>query len=150
MHSELSREFGTDRVYLDRRNRQPGTDFRDRFTEALDSTAAMVVLIGRRWNPPQQANGLRRLDNPDDYVGWEVSTGLRARVPIIPVLVDATPMPDPLILPEDIRAVTFRERVDYHRIGGEYAIEESSMPSGPTSSTHQSDQAALVWAARAN
>ena len=124
VHSELCREFGTDRVYLDRRNRQPGSDFRDRFTDALNSTAAMVVLIGRRWNPPLQVNGLRRFDNPDDYVRWEISTGLRARIPIIPVLVDATPMPDPRGLPEDIRAVTFRERVDYHRIGGEYAIEE--------------------------
>lgn len=124
VHSELCREFGTDRVYLDRRNRQPGTDFRDRFTEALGSTAAMVVLIGRNWNPQQRANGRRGLDNPDDYVRWEISTGLRARIPIIPVLVEETPMPDPRSLPEDIRAVTFRERVDYHRIGGEYAIEE--------------------------
>ena len=124
VHSELRREFGSDRVYLDRRERQPGTDFRSRFTEALDSTAVMVVLIGRRWNPRQRANGLRRLDDPHDYVRREISGGLRAQIPVIPVLVDTTPMPDPLSLPEDIRPVTFRERVDYHRIGGENAIEE--------------------------
>jgi hypothetical protein len=49
---------------------------------------------------------------------------MRSRIPIIPVLVDGTPMPDPRSLPEDIRAIAYREHVNYHRIGGEYAIEE--------------------------
>jgi hypothetical protein len=63
----------------------------------------MVALIGREWATLADEEGRRRLDDPDDYVRFEIRTALRRGRRVIPVLVDgARPVRGPQ-LPTDLR-----------------------------------------------
>jgi hypothetical protein len=48
----------------------------------------LVTLIGRQWATLTDDEGHRRLNNPDDYVRFEVQAALERGVRVIPVLVD--------------------------------------------------------------
>jgi hypothetical protein len=75
-------------VFLDLDSIEPGLDFAEVIREALDSCTVLVALIGRQWVTLADEEGRRRLDNPDDYVCFEVQAALERGVRVIPVLVD--------------------------------------------------------------
>jgi hypothetical protein len=54
----------------------------------VDSSTVLVALMGRQWATVADEEGRRRLDDPDDYVRFEVQTALERGVRVIPVLVD--------------------------------------------------------------
>jgi hypothetical protein len=61
--------------------------------EAVNSSAVLVALIGREWATLTDEDGGRRLNNPDDFVRFEVKAALERGVRVIPVLVDgASPL----------------------------------------------------------
>ena len=72
---------------------EPGLDFAEVIQDALNSCAVLVALIGRQWVTLTNEEGARRLDDPDDYVRFEVKTALERGVRVIPVLLDGA---DPL------------------------------------------------------
>jgi hypothetical protein len=73
---QLRERFPDARVFLDMDSIDPGLDFAEVIREALDSCAVLVALIGRQWATLADEHGRRRLDNPDDYVRFEVQTAL--------------------------------------------------------------------------
>jgi hypothetical protein len=75
-------------VFVDMDSIEPGLDFAEVIREAVDSCAVLVALIGRQWATLADEEGRRRLDNPDDYVRFEVQTALERGVRVIPMLVD--------------------------------------------------------------
>jgi hypothetical protein len=81
---------------------EPGLDFAEVIAEAVNSSAVLVVLIGRRWATLTDEDGVRRLDNPDDYVRFEVKTALECGVRVIPVLIDGARAPRPQDLPAEL------------------------------------------------
>ena len=96
----LNRRFGAERVFLDIDTIKPGTDFERVLTSSLQQTAAMLVVIGPRWTSLAKADGSRRLDDPKDYVRREVEAALGRSIPVVPVLVQGTPLPREDELPE--------------------------------------------------
>ncbi len=76
------------RVFMDLDSIEVGLDFAEVIRGAVDSCAVAVVLIGRQWATLADEEGRRRLDDPDDYVRFEVQTALERGVRVIPVLVD--------------------------------------------------------------
>ncbi|MFL6515935.1 MAG: tetratricopeptide repeat protein, partial [Chthoniobacterales bacterium] len=56
----------------------------------------------------EQPGGSRRIDDPSDFVRLEVEYALRRNIPLIPVLVNSTPMPKPETLPAELRELAFR------------------------------------------
>ncbi len=76
------------RIFMDLDSIEPGLDFAEVIEEAVDSSAVLVALIGRQWVTLTGEDGARRLDNPDDYVRFEVTTALERGVRVIPVLID--------------------------------------------------------------
>ena len=80
-------------MFMDLDSIEAGLDFAEVIREAVNSCAVLVALIGRQWATLSDEEGHRRLDNPDDYVRFEVQTALEREVRVIPVLVDgATPL----------------------------------------------------------
>jgi hypothetical protein len=66
----------------------------------------MLVLIGRSW----LGRGRRRLiDKPDDWVGLEVGVALDRDIPMIPILVEGTPLPSREELPEQLRPLLTKQ-----------------------------------------
>jgi hypothetical protein len=52
---------------------------------------------------------MRRLDNSNDFVRIEIREALTWGIPVVPILLDAAPMPNPADLPEDIRELVRRQ-----------------------------------------
>src|SRR5262249_19514451 len=86
---QLSERFPDMQVFMDLDSIQAGLDFAEVITEAVDSCAVLVALIGRQWVTLADKDGRRRIDDPDDLVRFEVQAALERGVRVIPVLVDA-------------------------------------------------------------
>lgn len=77
-------------VFMDVDSIEVGLDFAKVIGDAINVCGVMVVLIGPHWATLVNNDGRRRLDEPDDYVRFEVRTALRRGVRVIPVLVEGT------------------------------------------------------------
>jgi hypothetical protein len=108
VRERLVRLYGRQRVFMDTDSIEPGTPFAERIDEELSSTGVMLVLIGRSW----LARGRRRLiDQPGDWVGLEVGAGIDRNIPMIPILVEGTPLPSGEDLPESLRPLLTKQTV---------------------------------------
>jgi streptogramin lyase len=85
---QLSERFPDAHLFMDLDSIEPGLDFAEVIRDAVNSSAVLVALIGRQWATVADEEGRRRLDDPDDYVRFEVQTALAHDVRVIPVLVD--------------------------------------------------------------
>lgn len=97
----------------------PGTDFRREIEQTIERAKIIVVVIGPHWLGASRGRS-RRIDNPADFVRLEVEYALRRDIPIVPLLVNDTPMPDPESLPAEIKDLAFRNAlpldsgIDFH------------------------------------
>lgn len=87
-----------------------GADFVEEIKRGLSSSGAVVVVIGEHWLNASW-DGQRRLDQPGDYVRFEVASGLASGALVLPVLVDGAKMPGEQDLPDDIKALARRQAV---------------------------------------
>ena len=88
LQRDLRERIPDARVFIDLDSIEAGLDFAEVIREAVDLCAVLVALIGRQWVTLTDEEGHRRLDNPDDYVRFEIQTALERGVRVIPVLVD--------------------------------------------------------------
>jgi hypothetical protein len=106
----LKRRFGKRRIFLDIDSINPGIDFVQALDTSLQTTAVMLVVIGPRWTSLVDANGLRRLDAPDDFVVREVAAALRRDIPVVPVLMQGAALPAADDLPPSIAPLATRQK----------------------------------------
>ena len=107
----LSDYFGPERVFRDIENIEGGADFGQVIEGNLSSADAMIVLIGPEWLEATDESGNRRLDRIDDWVAAEVGAALESGVPVFPVLIEGTPMPDADNLPDRLKPLARRNAV---------------------------------------
>src|SRR5262245_3337205 len=105
----LARRFGDDRVFIDIDAIAPGADFVVALDRALTDTKVVLVMIGRQWLGITNAQGARRLDDPDDFVRREIETALQRGTSVIPVLVQNVVMPSATQLPGAISKLASRQ-----------------------------------------
>jgi TIR domain len=115
IYDHLVAHFGKDRVFMDIDTISPGDDFVEAIEHTFSSCAAFLVLIGKSWATVTDKQGRRRLDNPNDFVRMEVARGLATGVRVIPLLLDDAEMPDPEVLPEDLKKLAFRQALAMSR-----------------------------------
>ena len=96
-------------MFLDIETIDPGTDFVTVLQTTLQQTAAVLVVIGPRWIALRGADGRRRLDDEKDFVRLEVEKALGRGIPVVPVLVQGTPLPRAEELPASIAALATRQ-----------------------------------------
>ena len=105
LYEVLVAELGADRVFKDVDDIEPGDDFVERIQSAVGSCQVLLALIGPQWLTVTDANQVRRIDDPEDFVRLEVETALnRDDVRVIPILVDNAKMPTPQELPTGLAA----------------------------------------------
>jgi hypothetical protein len=120
LHDRLAQRFGPDRVYMDVDSIALGADFVQNIEQALDSSAAVLVLIGRDWM--RRAGGEQPFDDPGDFIRLEVGTALRLGVPTIPILVERASMPTAAELPEELRPLARRHALELENGRWEYDV----------------------------
>jgi DNA-binding XRE family transcriptional regulator len=101
----LSERFPDTPVFMDIDSIEAGLDFTEAIRDAVHSCRVMVALIGSRWVTVADEEGRRRIDDPDDWVRFEIRTALERGMRVIPVLTDgAKPLRDQQ-LPPDLRTL---------------------------------------------
>lgn len=88
LKSEFSERIPDARVFMDLDSIGAGQDFGEVIRQALDSSTVLVALIGRYWTTLTDEDGQRKLDNPDDWVRFEIHAALERDIWVLPVLVD--------------------------------------------------------------
>jgi hypothetical protein len=112
LYDRLVYEFGQDSVFKDVFDIQPGADFPTVIAREIAACDAVLVVIGTRWLTITDRAGVRRLDDPADFVRVEVETALAQEGKlIIPVLIDGAAMPAPSDLPTSLRGLAYRNGV---------------------------------------
>jgi hypothetical protein len=99
-----------DSLFMDVDSIPPGADFVAFLEGWVDKCEILLALIGPGWSSsldPKTAR--RRIDNPRDFVRIEIREALKRGIPVVPVLLDGTPMPDENELPDDMKSLVRRQ-----------------------------------------
>jgi len=99
LHDRLCEAFGDDKVFRDIDSIPAGTNFRNVILRTLNEVDAVVAVIGPNW--ARTSSGEQATST--DYVFLELAEALKYGKPVIPVLIETTPMPTAASLPEDMR-----------------------------------------------
>jgi hypothetical protein len=94
LYDDLVERFGEENVFRDVDTLEAGEDFDVAIKQAVDACDVLIALVGQRWLTVTEANGRRRIDNPDDFVRLEIQAALEGSVRIVPVRVEGAEMPD--------------------------------------------------------
>jgi formylglycine-generating enzyme required for sulfatase activity len=108
LHFRLCRDFASEQIFMDIDAIALGEDFVRTIETTVAKCDVLIAVIGANWLDTKDRRGLRRLDNPEDYVRMEIGTALRRDIRVIPVLVDGALMPWSTDLPEDLRSLVRR------------------------------------------
>jgi hypothetical protein len=119
LYDRLQAEFGKGSVFMDFDSIPYGVDFREHIKQTLQRAKVVIAIIGPEWCGGREPSN-RRIDDPTDFVRLEVASALEHGIPIIPVLVNNTPMPDAKNLPPELEGLAFRNGlaldtgIDFH------------------------------------
>jgi TIR domain len=106
--SQHVRDPKTD-IFLDIDSIPRGVDFVEYLASKVEQSEIMIVLIGANWLDARDGSGERRLDDPEDFVRLEISSALKCGIPVVPVLLDGTPMPRSDALPTELQSLVRRQ-----------------------------------------
>jgi hypothetical protein len=108
IYTLLELHFPADSIFMDVDTLIPGSDFVQSLEEAVEACDIFLAIIGPRWENIEDHKGLRRLENPEDFVRIEVAHALKRGIPVIPILVDGAQMPFSENLPDNIKELARR------------------------------------------
>ncbi|MCW3158187.1 glycerophosphodiester phosphodiesterase [Micropruina sonneratiae] len=83
----------------------------------MASCDVLLALIGPHWLTMTDAEGNRRLDDPEDFVRLELSAALNRGVRVVPILVDGATMPKVSDLPAELVPIIRRQAVEINPVG---------------------------------
>ncbi len=112
LYDHLSRHFGRERVFMDIDAISPGQDFTAVINRNVTACDALIAVIGKSWLTCKDAQGRRRVDDPQDFVRIEVAAALDRRISVIPVLVGGAGMPREQDLPDAIALLARRQAIE--------------------------------------
>jgi hypothetical protein len=116
--------FGKDRIFTDVDGIQPGQDFSKVLEAAVGSCRVLLAVIGQGWVNAHDEKGLRRLEDPHDWVRVEIESALqRPNVLVIPVLIDGATMPRAEQLPGELAQLSLRQAVEITATGFAAQVE---------------------------
>lgn len=132
LYDYLKKYFGGDRIFFDVDTIQPGSNFEQKINTELENSEAVLVLIGSQWLNSKDKEGNRRLDNPHDYVRFEVETALSKNITVIPILLQGVQMPSANALPETLYALSRHNAV---RLNDDHWNSDCNLLSGVLKNT---------------
>ena len=114
-------------VFMDINSIAPGANFPETIKNSLALSNVMLALIGPQWLQASTEAGLRRLDDPGDFVRLELKHAIEDQLTLVPILLDNTSMPAASDLPQELRPLTqynaFRLRHEAFRRDAEALAE---------------------------
>ncbi|HET9204560.1 MAG TPA: toll/interleukin-1 receptor domain-containing protein, partial [Acidimicrobiia bacterium] len=111
LQAELSEYYGPRAAWIDHAKIEPGEEFAKALADGLAQSDVLLAVIGPDWLTAEK-EGLRRLDDPEDWVRREVAAGLAGRAVVTPVLVGHAILPTVEELPEPLQALPLRQAIE--------------------------------------
>jgi hypothetical protein len=108
VYERLKEWFGEGNSFMDVEHIALGDDWKHVLSQRVTRCDALLAVIGPRWLTAANSNGRRRLDDPEDFVRWEIREALTRGKRVIPVLVDGAPLPRAADLPPDLAPLAGR------------------------------------------
>ncbi|MFB8241451.1 toll/interleukin-1 receptor domain-containing protein [Kitasatospora purpeofusca] len=84
---ELSRRFGTERVFRASKSIKIGRRFPQELVTAVRRCSVLIAVIGERWADARTSEGLRALDDPEDWTRREIVEAFESGALVVPVLI---------------------------------------------------------------
>ena len=110
LHDTLANAFPDDQLFMDVEHIAPGQDFVDVLADQVGACDVFLALVGPDWLTTTNADGIRRLDDPEDFVRIEIASALnRPETLTIPVLLDGAAPPTEDALPPDLAPLARRQ-----------------------------------------
>ena len=103
LYEALRKHLPKKDIFIDVDNIPKGVDFADHLSRHVSQCETLLAIVGPQWLNLADETGRRRLDSPDDFVRIEIAAALKRNIPVVPVLLDGTPMPRADQLPEDLK-----------------------------------------------
>ncbi|GHH42422.1 toll/interleukin-1 receptor domain-containing protein [Lentzea cavernae] len=102
---DLTAAFGREQVFLDCYSIPLGAVWDRELLSRVRGCRVLLVVIDCEWLTLTDPTGLRRIDDPADWIHREIAEAFDAGVRVVPVLVDDTPPPVAGELPVGLRAL---------------------------------------------
>jgi len=115
IYEALRRRLKKRDIFMDVDDIPKGVDFVEYLSAKVAQCETLVAVIGPQWLTVTDKDGSRRLNNPEDFVRIEIVAALKRGIPVVPVLLDGTPMPTAAQLPQDMRGFERRNGAEVHR-----------------------------------
>jgi hypothetical protein len=97
-------------IFMDVDSIPLGADFVEVLEGWVERCEVLVALIGSGWaDAIDPKTSRKRLENDTDFVRIEIRQALKRGIPVVPVLLDGTPMPEPEDLPDDLKKLVRRQ-----------------------------------------
>ncbi|MEV6908536.1 toll/interleukin-1 receptor domain-containing protein [Amycolatopsis sp. NPDC051071] len=111
---ELSRAFGPETVFFASKSIELGADWEKSMFDAVAASSALLVVMGRHWIDAKNADGLRLIDDPEDFVRREILTAFELGKRVIPVRMDVPERVPAEELPEVLRSLPTLQDISIH------------------------------------
>jgi hypothetical protein len=108
VHDRLVMEFGRDVLFMDVDAVPLGSNFVKVLQDEVGKCDMLLAIIGPNWLEAKDQRGLRRIDDPTDFVRVEISAALRRDIPVIPILLEGTRVPRVEELPDELKELSLR------------------------------------------
>ncbi|MEV6443025.1 toll/interleukin-1 receptor domain-containing protein [Amycolatopsis sp. NPDC051716] len=101
LYDRLVDRFGPEQAFRDARTLVAGDHSPSTIRAAARRADVLVAVIGPKWLE-RRSDGSRRIDDPEDWVRWEIETAYQRGIPVLPVFLDDTPRPAKEDLPGEL------------------------------------------------
>lgn len=119
IYDRLCQHFGEQNVFKDVDSIPLGVDFRQHLGNSVGQCNVLLTIIGRQWMAGEK--GKRRLDDARDFVRIEMEAALKRDIPVVPVLVQGSSIPNVDDLPAQLQPLAYRNGIpvrpdpDFHQ-----------------------------------
>jgi TIR domain len=112
LYDRLADRYGGGQIFKDIDSIQLGDDFVEVITAGVGSCDVLLALVGDKWLTITDADGRRRLDDPEDFVRLEIEAALKRNIRVIPILVEGARMPRANEVPASLAALVRRQALE--------------------------------------
>lgn len=105
LSDSLENYFGGNRIFRDIDDIAGGSEFAKDIEDQMSTADAVIVLIGPQWLTVSNADGKKRIEDPNDWVAQEIVSSIELGIPIFPVLIEGTVLPRKDELPEKLAPI---------------------------------------------
>ena len=127
LRDELVQAFGSEAVFFDTDSLHSGR-WSDQIVTALEGCKVLLVVMGGGWLAATDAEGRRRLDDPQDVHRRELEHALcRPGVAVMPLLVDGAAMPPKASLPASIQGLVALQALTWSRRADHRALDRARL-----------------------